>query len=257
MSNIQNLKIYDIIEQFEDLVENSPKPKLGGNANKRIVDVEEIFDLLGDLKATIPEDIRRANSVIAESRTMLDNAEEHARDVAQDAENQAAAIVASANDKSAHILEKAKLEYERLISEDEIYQEAQKRAQLLAMKAEYNAGEVYENAKTYADDILSDLDRFLGEYKRLVEVNRRDLDARAPRPIAPAQAAPAVQIVPAPAAAPQERAPKAARKPVEEEYDDEDAFDDEEDERGGFLFGLFKKKKNFDEEDFDDAGYDE
>ena len=47
-NNMQNLKIYDIIDQLEDLIENSPKPKLSGSATKRTVDVEEDFDLLGD-----------------------------------------------------------------------------------------------------------------------------------------------------------------------------------------------------------------
>ena len=40
-NNMQNLKIYDIIDQLEDLIENSPKPKLSGSATKRTVDVEE------------------------------------------------------------------------------------------------------------------------------------------------------------------------------------------------------------------------
>ena len=34
-NNMQNLKIYDIIDQLEDLIENSPKPKLSGSATKR------------------------------------------------------------------------------------------------------------------------------------------------------------------------------------------------------------------------------
>ena len=109
MSNVQNLKIYDIIEQFEDLIENSPRPKLSGNATKRIVDVDEIFDLLGDLKTTIPEDIRRANGIIAEARTMRNNAEDHARDVVAEAEQQAAATIADAQGKASQIVDKAKL----------------------------------------------------------------------------------------------------------------------------------------------------
>lgn len=40
---MQNLKIYDIIDQLEDLIENSPKPKLSGSATKRTVDVEEVL----------------------------------------------------------------------------------------------------------------------------------------------------------------------------------------------------------------------
>jgi cell division septum initiation protein DivIVA len=219
MNAVQNLKIYEIIEQFEDLIENSPKPKLSGGSTKRIVDIEEIYDLLGDLKTTIPEDIRRANGIVAEKRNLIDGAEDHARDLVQEAEGQASAMLADAKAKAEQLLQKAKGEYERLIAEDEIYLEAQRRAQLLALKAEYSANEVYENAKIYADEILADLERFLGEYKRLVEVNRRDLDARTPRPAALAQPAP--QPDPAPPAPSETKRPP-MRAPVQE-----DALDDE------------------------------
>ena len=155
-NNMQNLKIYDIIDQLEDLIENSPKPKLSGSATKRTVDVEEVFDLLGDLKTTIPEDIRRANSLMIEAQNTIDSANDTAQETIDAANTKADAIVAEAQNKANLVLEKAREEYERLIAEDEIYQEAQKRAQLLAAKAEYNANEVFENAKTYADDILAD-----------------------------------------------------------------------------------------------------
>lgn len=79
------------------------------------------------------------------------------------------------------------------------------------MKAEYNASQVYENAKTYADDILADLERFLGEYKRLVEVNRRDLDARSPQPAAPAQ--PVQPAAPAAASLPSRRRSRPRQQP--------------------------------------------
>ncbi len=296
MSNsVQNLKIYDIIEQFEDLMENSPKPKLGGSATKRIVDVEEVFDLMGDLKTTIPEDIRRANSIMTESQSMVVNAEEHARDIVQCAEVQAARIEQEAKEKADQTIRQAREEYERLVVEDEIYQEAQRRAKLLAAKAEYNATEVYENAKVYADNILADLERFIGEYRRLVEVNRKDLGARArvshaviqqpsPQPVQPisqpvqpisqpvqpiSQPVQPIQQPAQPLQQPavsrvmeQQAAPTAAM-PVKKNAvqtvrqapiidDDDDDFDEEE-EHSGFLFGLFKKKKKiFDEEDFED-----
>ena len=288
-NNVQNLKIYDIIEQLEDLVENSAKPKLGGSATKRIVDVEEVFDLLGDLKTTIPEDIRRANSMMIEAQNTIDDAKETAKDTIEEANNKADAIIAEAQNKANLVLEKAREEYERLIAEDEIYQEAQKRAQLLAAKAEYNANEVFENAKTYADDILADLDRFLGEYKNLVGVNRKDLGARArtATPIQPVQIPVAQTIVqqsvmqqaaaqqavaaepvrqyvsprPAAEAAPRNSvrdAGRAKRRPepvVEYDEDDDDDFDDDDDDDDddrGFLFGLFKKRNDYDDDDFYD-----
>ena len=62
-NNIQNMQIFTIIGQIEDMVENSPRPKIGG-ANKRVIDVEEMMDLLGDLKVTIPEDIRYSRCAV-------------------------------------------------------------------------------------------------------------------------------------------------------------------------------------------------
>ena len=209
--------------------------------------------------------------------------------------------MAEAQNKANLVLEKAREEYERLIAEDEIYQEAQKRAQLLAAKAEYNANEVFENAKTYADDILADRERFLDEYKNLVNVNRKDLGARArvATPVQPIQqftqpSKPAMSADDVMASVQQQTAASAAaaaqpaRKPVSpqpkpeprnsvsesnrgrrkaaepvdniDDEDDDDYYDDDEEEddkKGGFLFGLFKKHKNFDDDDFDDEDDDD
>lgn len=257
--NVQGMQIFNIIGQIEEFVENSPKPKIGGGANKKIIDAEELMDLLGDLKVTIPEDIRRANSVIIQSNTMIENADEHARDVVAEAEKNSDLIIAKANTDAAEINAKAQAEYERLISEDEIYQEAQRRAKLLAMKAEANADMVFQNAKLYADDVLKDLESFLGEYKQLVAINRQDLDARTASPnqptmqTEPPRAEPERMSAAQPAATPAQTKPAAhtGKRPVEPTVEDDDDFDDDdENEGGGFFSKLFKKKKK--DDDFDD-----
>ena len=51
-NNTQNMQIFTIIGQLEDMIERSPRPKLGNGANKRVIDAEEMIDLLGDLKVT-------------------------------------------------------------------------------------------------------------------------------------------------------------------------------------------------------------
>ena len=123
-NNTQNMQIFTIIGQLEDMIERSPKPKLGNSASKRVIDAEEMIDLLGDLKVTIPEDIRRANSVMIEAQTMIDNADEHAREVVSNAQDEADRLIAQAHATANDIVEKARQEYERLVQEGEIYQEA-------------------------------------------------------------------------------------------------------------------------------------
>lgn len=252
------MQIYTIIGQIEDVLEASPKPKIGGGTTKRIVDIEELRDLLGDLKVTIPDDIRRANSVIVESATMLDNAAENAKDLVDNAQNKADDLIAQANTTSERIVEKAKQEYERLVSEDEIYQEAQKRAQLLAMKAEHNAALVYENAKCYANDVLLDLENFLNEYRQLVDKNRCSLEAKQPaQPVyqQPIQQSAARQESFAPASpVRQQRKPKppvAKPMPVEESPVEQEYEEDTKSEKKS-LFGWLKKDKNVNDFDFDD-----
>ena len=79
MSSAQTMKIYSIISRIEQVLNDSPKYKLGGG-NKKIVEVEELFDLLGDLKVTIPEDIRRASGIITEEANILSDANDQAEE---------------------------------------------------------------------------------------------------------------------------------------------------------------------------------
>ena len=58
------------------------------------------------------------------------------------------------------------------------------------------------------------------------------------------------------------RGRRKAAEPVDniDDEDDDDYYDDDEEEddkKGGFLFGLFKKHKNFDDDDFDDEDDDD
>lgn len=227
MSTNQSMQIFSIISQIEQVVENSPRPKLGGNT-KRTVDVDEIYDLLGDLKVTIPEDIRRANSVLIDADNIVAHAEEQARDMAEEAERR----------------------FEQRLSEHEITAEAERRAAALTHMAETNANIVYEGAKQYADDILADLQRFLVKYQDLVAENRAELGVRAREE---AQEASAEQ------SAPQEEARRVPHRkaPAQNVAEDDGDFDDEEDfaPRKSILSGLFKRKRRSD--DFDDMEEEE
>lgn len=266
MSEANEMKIYGIIAKIEDLLEDSPRPKIGGGqGNRRLVDVDVLADLLGDLQVTIPEDIRRANSVIIEAQSRIENAEQYAQDTRETAEDYAKKTVDTANAQgesivheaeitAQQIIERAKQEYERMVSEDEIYCEAQKRAQLLAMKAEHSATEVYENAKVYADQILADMERFLDEYSQLVKINRKDLGARSAKVEQAAsgeaqdeEAYYEEEAVEDTAVEEQKNSSVRSRKfvaqPLSDDEDDEyDDFDDDDDDDGS-LFSWFKRKK--------------
>lgn len=188
--NRQSLRIFTIISQIEQLIESAPRPKFGGGG-RRLIDMDEIFDLIGDLKVTIPEDIRRANSVLIEADTLLEHANNEAYDLVDNAQHNADELLSQAEAEAAHLRSLADQEFEARVSEDKVLLEVQRRAEMLQEYAERNANIVYDGAKQYADDILIDVQQYLLEYHSMVEKNRAELGIRHSQPILkPAQQQP-------------------------------------------------------------------
>ncbi|MBO4848777.1 MAG: hypothetical protein J5586_06470 [Clostridia bacterium] len=228
------------INELEEIIESSPAPRFGGNTDRRIVDIDEIYNLLGDLKVTIPEDVRKADSIISDAKNITSKAENYAAELVDNAQARADAIVSEAETKknniittaeanASSIVAEAEAKREELIDEHSIMAEAERRANLLERKAEYNAKKVYDNAKTYADGVLGSLMQFLEDYYEVVEINRKDLG-----------------VVPKPDF---NDSPEEAKAKEEEA---EKAKAAEEEEGTGGFFGLFKRKKKNEDEEIDE-----
>ncbi len=179
--NRQSLRIFTIISQIEQLIESSPRPKFGGGG-RRLIDADEVFDLLGDLKVTIPEDIRRANSVLVEADTLLEHANTEAVELVEQAQFNADELSSQAEAEAAHIRSLAEQEFEARVCEDKVLLEVQRRSEILQEYAQRNANTVYNGAKQYADDILIDIQHYLLEYHSMVEKNRAELGVRQSQP---------------------------------------------------------------------------
>ena len=144
--------ILDLIAQLESQIDESPRPKIGGG-NKRVVDTAALFDIISDLRVTIPEEVRWAQSVLADKEAILQNAQEEAN----------------------QILEQAKEERGRLVDQEEILTEARKRAESMLRRARENSDIVVSGARNYTDDILFDLQRYMREYIEIIDKNREEL----------------------------------------------------------------------------------
>lgn len=250
------------INEIEEIIDSSPAPRFGGNTDRRIIDIDDIYSLIGDLKVTIPEDVRKADSIIADAKNITTKAEKYAAEIGNNAqaradsivseaeskresivstaEANASSIVAAAEAKAESIIADAEAKREALLDEHDIIIEAEHRAELLRRKAEYNAQRVYDNAKTYADQILGSLMKFLEEYHGIVEINRNDLG-----------------VIPKPdfnnGVVEQDNRPaEVGQAKQNDEYDDEYDDDMDDDEHGDVFFGLFKRKKKKTEEDDED-----
>ena len=121
------------------------------------MDREEIYDLLDQMRATIPEEIKQARWIVKERQEMLAEAKREAERVVKEARDQQA----------------------RLISDEEVYKQAERAAEEIIEDARETERSIRLGAEDYADEILSTLE------VNLAEVPRR----RAARPRPPRRAA--------------------------------------------------------------------
>lgn len=166
-------KLLDLIAQLEATIDDSPRPRINAGS-KRIVDMDAVSDLFSDLRVSIPDELRWAQNVLAEKDEII-----------EDAHRQAEMIVIEAREQR-----------EKLIDAQSISIEAELRARELIDRAKKSADLITEGARSYTDDILFDLKRYLNEYVTIIEKNRLELhDAYDPEE--DAQAAPEEVELPA------------------------------------------------------------
>ena len=76
------------IEELEDLI-NSAKSPLSGGGSKKIIDADAAYEILDDIKRSLPEEFQKARRILRERDEILDSAEEEANHIVKDAEDKA------------------------------------------------------------------------------------------------------------------------------------------------------------------------
>lgn len=147
------MKIFELLDELREEIENSPKPVF---SNKRAIDVDIFKEIVKDLNAAVPKEIREAEQVIKERDRII-----------SDAKAEAESIVKSAED-----------ELQSRIADHQIVQEAEAKAADLMKLAESNAKKITIGAKEYADDILAELEVYMSDYLKIIRKNRLQLSSK-------------------------------------------------------------------------------
>lgn len=135
---------------YEELSSSSSFPLTG----KRLVDVEKCLDIVSELRVTLPDDVKDAEMIVRDRDKLLKEADLQAKDILRDAETQ----------------------FERMVSESSIVQEAQRRAQEIIANARRQANEERIAADDYADDMLAGLENYFKSILDDVRDNRDELN---------------------------------------------------------------------------------
>jgi len=142
----------ELIDKLEETISKSRKIPFSSNF---IINENEIYEILDELKSIIPEEFKQARWIVKERENML-----------EEAKRQSVKIIRDAEEKAGHIL-----------SESEIMKNAVKKAEEIISIAEAKARTVRLEAEDYADEKLASLEAVIYKILSSLEKNREQFKA--------------------------------------------------------------------------------
>ena len=140
-----------LIDRLEELVEEARS--FPGFGNTAMVDRDAAFDVIDQMRQTIPEELKQARGIVKERQAMLDEA----------------------RSESDRIIRGAQEEAEKITSEEEVLKRAEKRSAEIMEDSRRREREIRLGAEDYADEVLANLEDNLGRLLEAVQKGRSRL----------------------------------------------------------------------------------
>jgi cell division septum initiation protein DivIVA len=144
------MDVLELIDRLDDLVRNAKHVPLRSEVR---VDREKLDDLLNQMRATIPEELKEARWIVKERQEMLTAAEREAQ----------------------RILGEAQERQSQLVVEHELTRQAALASEGIIEDARVEDREIRVGAEDYADEILNTLEINLSKFIAAVQRGRERL----------------------------------------------------------------------------------
>lgn len=157
------IEILQLLKQLEELVENTRYIALLKLTYG--LDHDEFFVLVNRIRASLPEEVKRASNLTRERDRILDTAREEANHIIE--ENRA---------EAGRILEEARLQAQRLVDQSEIVLMAKEQARQIVASAQEDARQIRRGADEYARDVLNNLEAVLAKAIGTIQRGKEKLE---------------------------------------------------------------------------------
>jgi len=147
------MKMEMLIDELQEVVDSAFALPLSGG--KMVVNVERLKDIISEMRANIPQEIRQAKNIVADRTKILNDAKKEAENVVQVAEARA----------------------KELTDRHEITRNAQQSADDILSKANEEAEKIRGAANAYIENIMKKADDSLSENLAQLQKTRQNLMA--------------------------------------------------------------------------------
>ena len=147
------MDIMALIDRIEEIVDNAKGVPF---TNNKMVEPEAVYEIVDEIRAQFPDELKQARWIVKERQEMLEEAEKEANRILEDARERAQAIA----------------------SEQEIVRLAEAQAADIMDKARNQEREIRLGAEDYADEMLANLEVNLGKLLTAVQRGRDRLQGK-------------------------------------------------------------------------------
>lgn len=147
------MDIMALIDRIEELVDTGRNVPFSSN---KIVDPEKIYEIIDEIRAQFPDELKQARWIVKERQEMLEEAEKEAN----------------------RILEESRDRAQALASDQEIVKLAEQQAAEILDSARTREREIRLGAEDYADEMLANLEVNLGKLLTAVQRGRDRLQGK-------------------------------------------------------------------------------
>ena len=146
-------EIESLVSELEQLVSEAKSP-LMDSGQKKIIDAQDFYELLDEIRRVFPEEFTTARRIIKEANETLDRARTQAESIIADAQQQAMILA----------------------GDQEVVRLAQQQADGIRDQADQYERDTRYNAEEYADTVLAHLEENLKSLTNSVSRVRQTLD---------------------------------------------------------------------------------
>lgn len=147
------MDIMALIDRIEEIVDNAKGVPF---TNNKMVEPEAVYEIVDEIRAQFPDELKQARWIVKERQEMLEEAEKEANRILEDARERAQGIA----------------------SEQEIVRLAEAQAADIMDKARNQEREIRLGAEDYADEMLANLEVNLGKLLTAVQRGRDRLQGK-------------------------------------------------------------------------------
>lgn len=148
------VEIENLLDELEEMVENAKSPFGGGGSQKKIIDAQDFYEIVDEIRRVFPQDFADARRIVKEEQETLDRAQQQADAIVADAQQQALVLA----------------------GDQEVVRLAQQQADGIRDQAAQYERDTRYNAEEYADTVLQHLEENLKSLTNSVTRVRQTLD---------------------------------------------------------------------------------